>query len=60
MGTNAACCHSGASASAQQLHGSNKQGVVGQRAEKLRRHDGEETAFHVRGACALTVCVPGL
>ena len=31
---------------AQQLHGSYKQGVVGQRAEELRRHDGEKSALH--------------
>ena len=30
----------------QQLHCAHKQGVVSQRAEKLRRHDGEKTAFH--------------
>jgi hypothetical protein len=30
----------------QQLHSAYKQGVVSQRAEELRRHDGEKTAFH--------------
>jgi hypothetical protein len=34
-------------AAAQQLHGHNEQRVVGQRAEKLRRHDGVEAALHV-------------
>jgi len=33
-------------AGAQQLHGGYKQGVVGQRAEKLRCHDGKKAAFH--------------
>jgi hypothetical protein len=28
------------------LHSGHKQGVVGQRAEKLRRHDGKKAAFH--------------
>ncbi|MPN33705.1 hypothetical protein SDC9_181196 [bioreactor metagenome] len=45
-------------AGAQQLHGGHEQGIVGQRAEELRRHDGIETALHrvcgcLRGAAAI-------
>jgi hypothetical protein len=36
----------GRAARAQQFNGHHKQRVVSQRAEKLRRHDGVEAAFH--------------
>jgi hypothetical protein len=39
----------GGAARAQQLHGRHKQCVVGERAEKLRRHDGVKTALHRGG-----------
>jgi hypothetical protein len=38
---------------AQQFHRGDEQGVVGQRAEELRRHDGVEAFFH-RGAARLS------
>ena len=41
-------CHSAAPDAAQQLDGGDEQGVVGQRAEELRRHDRVEASFHAR------------
>jgi hypothetical protein len=38
----------GGAVAAQQFHGGDEQGIVGQRAEKLRCHDGVETALHCR------------
>jgi hypothetical protein len=36
----------GATANANELNGRNKERIVGQRAEKLGRHDGVKTALH--------------